>query len=97
MAYGVPKRGVYFLILDSVPDYIQKTFNLTPEGYFRGAMPQGVVAMLREGDTIPDGLDFAVIIYHTSTYHSIQAGELMQQLESLFPGVMVVGIPVIQG
>jgi len=85
---------VFFLLLDVVPDYIQKTFNLTPKGRFVND-PDGLyMRTVFEGERIPDNLDFAVILYNDHAYHGGAAAQLSAQITSLNPGAKVLMLPV---
>ncbi len=81
-------RHVAFLLLDVVPDYVEKTFHI------KDGMVNTYIPIVPMGAPIPDNLKAAIIIYNASDYHAEKAAQLMDQLEDLNPGIMVVGIPV---
>lgn len=95
MRMDFPKRTAIFLMLDIIPEHIQKTFGLTEDGRLIGrAAGQFVV---RGGETIPDNLDGAVIVYHTAQWQMERASVLMDQIEVLQPRCLVMGLAVYQG
>lgn len=95
MRYEYPQRVALFLLLDTIPEHIQKTFGLTEDGKLVAAYAgQSVV---RRGEDIPDRLDGAVIVYHTSQWHMVEASELMDQITVLQPRCLIMGIAVYQG
>jgi len=96
MILGNPK-GAYFLVVDGdLPEHIQKTFRMTPEGNFIGAaQPLFVTGVIRDGDTIPDNLTFAVVIYHNNLYMQQRAVELINQIRDLSNQYcVIVSIPI---
>lgn len=96
MRYGVyPKRTALFLLLDTIPEHIQKTFGLTETGKLVAAVEGQFV--VQPGESIPDRLDGAVIVYHTSQWHMENARRLMEQVESLQPQCLIMGVAVYQG
>lgn len=82
---------VFFILMDVVPDYVQKTFGMNENGEFRH---QEELRVVREGENMPKEVDYAVIIFNDSQYHSKQAFELTNQIRSLNPQAKVMAIPV---
>lgn len=85
-------NSAFFLLVDVIPDYVQKTFNLDTEGNPR--MGSWIPRTIRMGEKIPDGLDFAVVIYNESLWHFEQARLLVDQIEAANPRVRVLPLPV---
>lgn len=84
----------FFFLVDVIPEYIQKTFNVTPEGRFRN---EGYVFNIRTvlmGQPMPEGLSFAVIIFNDSEWHRTQLYRLMAQVKEFNPGAKILALPV---
>lgn len=90
--YG--QKAAYFVLMNyPIPEHIQKTFALTPDGTFKHEQEDRV--MVQIGGVIPEKLTGAVIIYSTSMWYSAKAYEVMQQLNEIYPGrLYILGIPV---
>ena len=88
-----PETAYFFLIDGPMPEHIAKTFDLTPEGKFKFEIIGRKI--IRDGENIPDNLDAAVIVYHTSSWHWERAAQLFDQLEFINPGIQLLGIPVV--
>lgn len=89
------QKMAIFLVLDVLPEHIQQTFGLTSGGLVKLGQPN--VQVVQMGGTIPDKLDFALIIHHTSQHHIDKAYELQKQIESLDSRTFVYSIAVQQG
>lgn len=89
------QKMAIFLVLDVIPEHIQQTFGLTSEGLVKAGVPN--VQVVRMSESIPDKLDFALIIYHTSRYHTNKAMALQKQIEDLDSRTFVYSIAVQQG
>lgn len=84
----------FFLVLDQVPEHIQKTFGF---GEKDGALKHYTdCPVIRMGETINLGrnIEFAVIIYQASDWHADQAYQLVQQLKDLYPDLKVLSLAV---
>lgn len=96
MRYGeYPKRTAIFFLLDTIPEYIQRTFGVSEQG--RLLMPSDTQFAVLEGEMIPDRLDGAVIVYHASEWHMTNAARLTEQIEDMQPKCLIMGIAVYQG
>ena len=90
----VGTRAFFLVMDDPIPDHIQKTFGF---GEKDGALKHYTdCPVIRMGETINLGrhIEFAVIIYQASDWHSEQAYQLLQQLRDLYPDLKVLSLPV---
>ena len=75
------QKTAMFLLVDLLPEHIQKTFGLDehgkPTNKFVG------MQTIREGESIPKDLDFALILYHAHDWHAQKAVELVDQLKNI--------------
>lgn len=86
-------KGALFLLLDVVPDYVEKTFGFRAEDKLMNSFLFGA-PIVYTGDNIPEGLNQALIIYNASAYHWEKYKHLEDQIKAINPGVIVVGLPV---
>ena len=87
-----PDRIAFFLLLDVVPDYVQKTFGMDERGRFE--VENEWYQTVREGEEIPRGIDLAVILINEDGFHLMQAAQLSVQIKSLVSGVRVIVLPI---
>lgn len=88
---GVVMFPYFILMLDTVPDYIQKTFGIDEDGRF----PSGsAMQVIREGEDLPADMEFAVILYNDDEYHASQVFHLARQVMAVSPGAKVMWLPV---
>jgi hypothetical protein len=80
--------------MDTIPDHLQKSFGLTEDGVLKHDM-RGMI-VVKMGETIPDKLDSAIIMYNVSGWHQQKADELAQQLEQIDSRIAICDFPVIQ-
>ena len=52
------------------------------------------IPVLYPGDVMPDRMEYAIIIYQNTEWHMSKAYELTVQLNNLYPGIHILGIPV---
>ncbi len=88
------RKVALFLVMDTIPIHIQQTFGLTEDGLLKHDMTGMMVVKM--GETIPDRLDSAIIMFNVSGWHTQRADELAQQLEQLDSRITICSFPVIQ-
>jgi hypothetical protein len=88
------RKVALFLVMDTIPDHLQKSFGLTEDGVLKHDM-RGMI-VVKMGETIPDRLDSAIIMYNISGWHQQKADELAEQLEQLDSHIVICNFPVIQ-
>ena len=81
---------VFFLVVDVLPDYVQRTFGMNENGEFQ----HGEMRVVREGEAIPRDMAFAVILYNDSQYHMKKTFELANQIRFLNPQAKVLAFPI---
>lgn len=81
---------VFFILMDIIPDYVQKTFGMNADGEFR----RQDIRVVKMGGKLPKEMAFGVILFNDSEYHGMEAYELSIQIQAIFPSAKVLMIPV---
>ncbi len=96
---GDPRDRIgMILLLDVVPEHVEKTFWLVKKddgnGY-KSVSYDNKYLVMKDGDPIDTRISHYIIIYNGSDYHSTKVRELTDQLNSLIRGCVILALPVL--